>query len=286
MQRLHSEDTVNKDEASDAAASTGSGFRISEQPVVGERRAASPRNGQSPLRGSSADLLYLVPRDPKSLFLYWELNWTWLFARAGISARQVHLRTYRGDGTVEGTQEINPFRGHCFAEVGAAGTEYYCELGSFEGSEWKSLVRSSKTATPEASMSDDLTEDFAALPTHLSFQKLLDILGVTDLDHAMLARSVAELQENARERQTKMAPGDPSQLAREIAAELNSANGVKMNGADAAELSELVEIALRSPAQATPTAEELARWKELGQRCGGSSWGGASKDDYGGSSLA
>ena len=85
---------------------------------------------------------YVVARDPKSLFLYWDLNWTWLFAQAGISARQVHLRTYRGDGTVEGTQEINPFRGHCFAEVGAAGTEYYCELGGFEGAEWKSLVRS------------------------------------------------------------------------------------------------------------------------------------------------
>ena len=168
---------MNKDETSDTAAHAGYGFRISAQPVVGEKRAVSARNEGSPARASSPDLLYVVARDPKSLFLYWDLNWTWLFARAGISARQVHLRTYRGDGAVEGTQEINPFRGHCFAEVGAAGTEYYCELGSFEGAEWKSLVRSGTTATPEANRSDDFTAEFATLPTHLSFQRLLDILG-------------------------------------------------------------------------------------------------------------
>lgn len=266
---------MSKDETSDTAAHAEYGFRISVQPLVGEKRAASTRTEGFPARGSSPDLLYVVARDPKSLFLYWDLNWTWLFAQAGISARQVHLRTYRGDGAVEGTQEINPFRGHCFAEVGAAGAEYYCELGSFEGVEWKGLVRSSTTATPEASRSDDLTAEFAALPTHLSFQRLLDILGGTHLDRTTLARSVAELQENARGLQTKIAPG-----------ELNGANGSGTNGADAAELSALVEMALRCAAPAIPTAEELARWKELGERYGGSSWSGASKGGFGESSPA
>ncbi len=117
-------------------------------------------------------MLYIVARDPRSLFLYWDLNWTRLFARAGISARPVHLRTYRLDGSIENTQQINPFRGHCYAEVGTAGAEYYCELGSFVGVEWKSLARSATTATPEASMSEDFSAEFATLPTHLSFQRL------------------------------------------------------------------------------------------------------------------
>ena len=247
---------MNKDETSDAAAPPGNGFRISDQPVVGEERAASPRNGQSPARGSSDDLVYVVARDPKSLFLYWDLNWTRLFARAGISARQVHLRTYRGDGSVERTQEINPFRGHCYAEVGAAGTEYYCEVGSFDGTAWTGLARSGRTATPEASMADDFSAEFATLPLHLSFQKLLDILVGSDLDRTTLANSIAELQENAR------------------------INGGETNDA---ELSTLLESG--RPAE-TPTAEELARWKELGERYGGSSWSGASKSGFGGSSPA
>ena len=53
------------------------------------------------------DLLYVIARDPKSLFVYWDLNWTRLFARAGLSPRQVRLRIYDEDGSIEGTIEIN-----------------------------------------------------------------------------------------------------------------------------------------------------------------------------------
>ena len=235
---------------------------------------------------TSDDLLYVVARDPQTLFLYWDLNWARLFARAGLSARQVHLRVYRGDGLIEGTQEINPFRGHCYAEVAGAGMEYYCEVGSFDGTEWTGLACSGTTATPEASMSDDFSAEFATLPIHLSFQRLLDILGGSEIDPTTLARSVAELQENARALQTKMAPGDWSQLATEIAAKLNGANRNGTKGARTAELSELVEIALRSEAPAVPTAEEFARWKELVERYGGSSWSGTSTGGFGRSSPA
>ncbi len=277
---------MKEDETSEAAAPAGNGFRISDQPVVGEKRAASPRKGHFLARESSEDLLYVIARDPKSLFLYWDLNWTRLFARAGISARQVHLRTYRGDGSVERTQEINPFRGHCYAEVGAAGTEYYCELGSFEGVEWKGLARSGTTATPEASMSADFSAEFATLPAHLSFQRLLDIFGPTHHARATLARSVAELQETARLLKTKMAPDDWSQLATEIAAKLDGIDGNATNGPHAADLSALVEMALRSAAATVPTAAELARWEEFANRYGGSSWTGASHCGFGGSSPA
>lgn len=273
-----------KEETSNATA-TGNGFRISNQPLWGTPPAASPRDDQAEARADSHDLLYVIARDPKSLFLYWDLNWTRLFARAGLSPRQVHLRIYRGSGSIQGTQEINPFRGHCYAEVTDAGAEYYCELGCFEGIAWTGLVRSGTTATPEASMSDDLSGEFATLPIHLSFQKLLDILGTTDLDRTMLARSVAELQESARVLQTRMAPDSWSQVTTEIAGKLNGANGNGTGRADAGELSELVEVALRSEAPTTPaaTAEELARWKELGERFGGSSWTGASHGGFGGS---
>lgn len=275
-----------KDETSDAAAPAGNGFRISGQPVVEGERATSPREGRSLARVISDDLLYVVARDPRSLFLYWDLNWTRLFARAGLSARQVHLRIYRSDGSLEGTQEINPFRGHCYAEVAGAGREYYCEVGSFDGTEWTGLARSGTTATPEASMSDDLSAAFATLPAHLSFQRLLDIFGETDLDDTMLAHLVAELQENARLSQTKMGPSDWSLLATEITAKLSGANGSGANGTHAADLSALVEIALRGEAPAAPTADEIARWKNLGERYGGSSWTGASKGGFGGSSAA
>ncbi len=248
-------------------------------------RRAPPRDGQASTRATSDDLLYVIARDPKSLFLYWDLNWTRLFARVGLSPRQVHLRIYRGDGSIEGTQEINPFRGHCYAEVSAAGMNYYCELGGFDGSEWTGMTRSGSTATPEASMSDDLSAEFATLPAHISFQRLLDICGATHLDRAILARSVAELEENARVLQAKMAPDNWSHLATEITAKLKGVSDGETNDGRAADLSKLVEIALRSEGPAAPTAAEQARWKELGERYGGSSWAGASHGGFGGSSL-
>jgi hypothetical protein len=194
----------------------------------------------------------------------------------------VHLRIFRGNGSIEDTQEINPFRGHCYATVAGTGAEYYCELGCFEGIAWTALVRSGTTVTPEARMSDDLSGEFATLPMHLSFQKLVDILGTTD-DQAVLAQSVAELQESARVLQARMAPVDCAQLAREIATRLSRANG---NESHCEQLTELIESALREDTPATPAPEELARWKELGERHGGSSWSGASRGGFGESSPA
>ena len=230
-------------------------------------------------RGSPAshdtDLLYVIARDPKSLFVYWDLNWRRLFTRAGLSARQVHLRIYRGDGSIEGTSEINPFRGHCYADVSSAGTGYYCEIGCFEDDEWTSLVRSGEAATPQARMSDDISAQFATLPIHLSFQRLLEMVGATQPEGATLAHAVAELQARAGETENTGIPDEWSRLVTATAS-FNS------NGAPASDLAALLEAARA----ATPPAHELEQWRKLAEQFGGSSWGGASASGFGGSSPA
>jgi hypothetical protein len=254
------------------------GFHISDQPIVRSNRVPASPDGSvfHELPASyDKDLLYVIARDPKSLFVYWDLNWKRLFARAGLSPRQVHLRIYREDGSIEGTCEINPFRGHCYAEVASAGAEYYCEIGCFEDDEWTSLVRSGKAATPQDRISEDLSAQFATLPIHLSFQRLLDLVGATQPESATLARSVAALQESGR-----VIPGGttPDEWSRLVATAV-SLNG---NGAPVADV-----VALLKAARATvPTAEELAQWRRLAEQFGGSSWGGASGSGFGGSSPA
>ncbi|MBA2433690.1 MAG: DUF4912 domain-containing protein, partial [Chthoniobacterales bacterium] len=146
MQPLSSSSTVNDPNTSTSSdPQSGEGFRISDQPIVRRNGNAAAGNG-SPAQGranvAETDFLYVIARDPKSVFVYWDLNWKRLFAEAGLSPRQVHLRIYRVDGSIEGTQEINPFRGHCYADVATAGTGYYCELGCLDDGEWTSLVRS------------------------------------------------------------------------------------------------------------------------------------------------
>jgi hypothetical protein len=264
--------------SSPADPQPGQGFHISDEPVVRSNRIPASGDGavsRSLPAAYGTDLLYVIARDPKSLFVYWDLNWKRLFARAGLSARQVHLRIYRKEGSIEGTREINPFRGHCYADVASAGTGYYCEIGCFEDDEWRGLVRSGEAATPEDRMSDDISAQFAMLPLHLSFQRLLDMVRATRPEGATLARSVAELQERARVTQG-ITPDERSRLIA-AAASLDGPNGVSSS-----DFSALLKSALAAP----PTAEQLAQWKQLGEYFAGATWRGASGSGFGGSSPA
>jgi len=224
------------------------------------------------------DLLYVIARDPKSLFVYWDVDWKRLFAEAKLSPRQVHLRVFRDDGSVEATTEINPFTGHCYAAISAPGERYYCELGAFDADAWIGLARSGTAAAPNDTMSDDLSADFATLPLHLSFQRLLEILRATKANRGTLASLVAQLQQKAQVLRDSMAPDEWSLLMKTAAASLESE--------PSAELAAILQITPPGKAQPAPTAEMLEQWRELGERFGGASWGGVSSGDLGGSSPA
>jgi len=258
--------------------SPGEGFHLSSKPIV--RSNPVPASDEAALSqhlptSRDTDLLYVIARDPKSLFVYWDVNWRRLFARAGLSARQVYLRIYREHGSIEGTSEINPFRGHCYVDVSAAGTGYYCEIGCFEDDEWTSLVRSGEAATPQDRMSNDISAQFATLPIHLSFQRLLEMVQASQSEGATLASSVAELQARLGTTEDK---GTVAEWSRLVAAAA-SLNGHEVPASDIAAL-------LEAARTTTPSADELEQWRKLAEQFGGSSWGGASPSGSGGSSLA
>ena len=234
------------------------GFRISDRPLDGNDRAESEITESLPATYGT-DLLSVIARDPASLFVYWDLNWKRAFEEAGISPRAIHLRTYRRDGTIEDTRQINPFRGHCYVAVSGAGTGYYCELGCFDQETWHQLARSSETVTPESEMSDDLSATFATLPIHLSFQRLLDIFQASKKDGQRLAVSVAELQ-----------------------AETRDGGGVTKDSSD---LATLLESAGQAPEQ-TWTEAQRAVWHGLTEQLADAAWSSASENNFGGSSRA
>jgi len=234
------------------------GFQISDRPLDPNDRDESEITESLPTTYGS-DLLYVIARDPASLFVYWDLNWRSAFEEAGISPRAIHLRTYRTDGTIENTRQINPFRGHCYVEVAGAGTSYYCELGCFDQETWYQLARSSKAVTPESEMSDYLSATFATLPIHLSFQRLLDIFESTKKDRRELSVSVAELQAEAR-------------------------NGESLT-TDSSDLASLLESAGEVPEE-TWTEAQRAVWQELTEQVAAPDWSGASENNLGGSSHA
>lgn len=233
------------------------GFQISDRPLDGNDRAESEITKSLPATYGT-DLLYVIARDPASLFVYWDLNWKRAFEAAGISPHATHLRTYRTNGSIEDTRQINPFRGHCYVEVSGAGTSYYCELGCFDEETWHHLVRSGATVTPESEMSDDLTATFATLPIHLSFQRLLDIFKASKKDGKGLAVSIAELQAEARNR------GSVATDSSDLAALLESAGGAP---------------------EETWTEAQRAVWYELTEKLAKADRSSASENNFGGSSL-
>lgn len=258
---------------------SAAGFRVSAEPVVAARPEQASAPTEEPVTDNDrpttlgVDLLYAIARDPNSLFLYWELDWSRHFAASGIPPQRVALRVFREDGTDEATIEINPAEGYCFAAVSAPETRYYCELGSYAGSEWKRFIRSGTTATPADEMSEDLEADFATVPFHLSFQRLVEIFRGQRPD---LAHSLAALQAQACTLQESISPQDWSQLVETAAATVEAEAGLGLSGVEPAEMAALLRTVNPTTRRKVPSLEMMERWRQLGERFGGSSWGGTS----------
>ncbi len=259
-------------------------FSLSQQPVIRSRPGRNGHvTGARPITPPT-DLLYLVARDPRTLFLYWEVNWPRLFAKAGLSPREVHVRIYRQDGSLAGVRGINPFLEYAYLEVDRAGAGYRCELGCFEGEHWHGLAASGTAMTPDDRMSDDLSAKFATLPMHLTFQRMLESLRSTESEPAKsddLAERVGLLQEEARTLRQAVSAEDWQRL---LAAATGPATENGQPDPKSSDLKTLLEAAGRDDRPAAPSADELAQWRRLGEQFAGSSWGGASAGGFGGSS--
>lgn len=277
-----------------AAVAGGFSFRISDEPVVETRRAPEQLNAQTDdgsgdlaaLMGD--DALHMLARDPGSLFVFWTLDWDRRFASAKLTARPVHLRVFREDESEETTTGIDPLAGFLFVDVSAPGAAYRCEIGCFEGEDWKTLARSEAGETPAAAMSDDLEADFATLPLHFSFQRLIEVFRANPAEETTLARSVAHMQSKARALQASMSTEDWSQLVDSAEATANAESTFGLRGVRRAELEALLRTVKEDGTRQNPSPENLAGWRDLGERFGGSSWSGGSSEgngNFGGSSL-
>src|SRR5207244_8773410 len=61
-----------------------------------------------------APLLFAIARDPRTLFAYWNVDWSSIFENTAPVDRQVHLRVYRSDGSEETVAAVEPMVGRCY----------------------------------------------------------------------------------------------------------------------------------------------------------------------------
>lgn len=200
----------------------GSAFRISARPLIANPEAeVSEGTGTLLPRSYGAETLTLMARDPHSIFAYWDLDWPSAFRDQAPHDRKVHLRILSSDGAELVMVEIEPMAGSCEVTVPKADAAYEGELGYFlAGGEWHSLLRSALITTPPEAVGSDGEVDFATVPFHLSFQRMIDLLRISKQENESLLSMLANLRGRAA------SPGDAQLNAgeREVAEAMHLAD--------------------------------------------------------------
>lgn len=184
-----------------ADAGDESTFRVSAEPLVengnGTAEAEDAKSDALPASyGSHA--LYLMARDPHSLFAYWDLDWTEVFREQKPRDRKVHLRVSRSDGSEETAVEVEPMAGSCYIDVTSGDELYTADLGYYEpAGVWNSVSLSAAVATPPDSVEQAQAPDFATVPFHLSFQRMIDLFRVSKHENQSLTAMLSDLRERA-----------------------------------------------------------------------------------------
>ena len=178
-------------------------YRISDGPVVRFARSDPKLPDDLPEvelpRVYGAPLLFAVARDPRTLFIYWNVDWSSVFENAAPVDRQVHLRVRRSDGTEETPVAVEPMAGNSYLTVSDPNETYQIEIGYYHPATiWNSVAKSEEVEMPPERVAENEDVDLATIPFHLSFQRLIDSFratnggGITEIVSRLQRRAVTE----------------------------------------------------------------------------------------------
>ena len=216
----HTDDQSANSNGDDKGKKTG-GFTLSSTPMVGEPDPGEVHKYETaPGRASSAapvqapafedlgalpgtyfeDTVFLVARDPRWLFAYWDFDWSKYPAssmRGGVS--QFFLKISKDDGAQETIVEITPEARNWYVPVSAPDTLYFGEIGFFaRDGGWAAIVTSGVTKTPADALAEDVAADFATVPLHLSFERMLELVKHHMEGGETLLQAVARITDEGR----------------------------------------------------------------------------------------
>lgn len=158
----------------------------SDEPLFAERNYGEAR-------------LWLVARDPRCLFAYWEFRpeeHPDAFGDDGHA--QFFLRIFREGGDAVCSSEIEPHPGNAFIPGQSPATTYFAEFGFYAAGTWCFIARSGLTHTPPELPPDDEPVTFATIPAKVSLAKLRQVLAASALPGESLAMTAARIRGAAR----------------------------------------------------------------------------------------
>lgn len=176
-----------------------SSFRISSSPVVDSKENGSVESEMfadlPPSYGQP--IVFAMARDPKTLFVYWDIDWPQVFAVAAPVDRKVYLRVKEDERPAVSETVVEPMSRNCEVTVEAGGS-YRVEIGYFNRNQaWLSVATSERVETPIDKMGTLSAGDFALVPFHITFQRLTELFRATRIDEGSLVQSLALLQKKS-----------------------------------------------------------------------------------------
>ena len=182
----------------------GASFVLSSQPIVTEKRETESTGapdyenlGELP-RSYGGAFLFAIARDPKTLFVYWDIDWVAVFGDEPPADRKVHLRALWHEGMEESTAAVEPMVGSHLLTVAHSRSSYRVEIGYYAPENvWNSVAISTAVITPPDDVADNGPVDVATIPFHLSFQRIVDTFRGSKYDGDALAEILGRLQHHA-----------------------------------------------------------------------------------------
>jgi uncharacterized protein len=171
-------------------------FEVAPEPVTTSRTEKPEFEDLGELPASYAeDMLFLVARDPRWLFSYWDFDWSHYPKKAfrgGLP--QFFLKILKADGAEESVVEIKPEARNWYVPVQHPNTSYVAEIGFYTPTgTWHTVVASGITTTPGDSLAADEGTAFATVPAHLTFERLLELLKQRMEDGESLIAALARI---------------------------------------------------------------------------------------------
>ena len=269
--------------AAAAQLKNGGGFQISQEPVTGAGEDGDPHKfaiaaepalpaerpayedlGELPATYQE-DRLFLTARDPRCLFSYWDFDWGRYPAAAMLGGvAQFFLRVSTTAGADEAVFEIQPEARNWYVPVAQPGTAYVAEIGFFERSgAWHSIARSGTATTPADGVAWEERADFATVPAHLSYDRLLEMIREKMEDGESLIAALARIAGEGRiEFRAGLAPTWTEEQKRLLSALLGEALTDRI-GLGSAEIDQLLRKKLAEKLHSETASGLSGRYAEM-----------------------
>lgn len=143
-------------------------------------------------RTYGSETIFLVAQEPHWLFTYWDID---------ISKHpggKTFLRVLKGEGDIEQEIEVPFETRNWYVPVASAGAVYVIEIGYYRGLVWSPIGRSVEVTTPTDRLSDDEIFEYATIPLHLSFQRMVESIRPAVTQGEAPVEVLARLQHEAR----------------------------------------------------------------------------------------